>query len=142
MWRALQTAQPLCGALKVDLRVDPALCDVGGHFTAADADESEAEAPSSADDILNSFGLSDAIIDESRRLPAAGRGSTGWGERLGSTANCNLNAIFPVENHTFQGCFLHCFCICNATFREKMAFISRFAVKARHLRNVISRDSH
>ena len=47
----------------MDLKVDPALCDVGGHFTAADADESEAEAPS-ADDILNSFGLSDAIIDE------------------------------------------------------------------------------
>jgi hypothetical protein len=39
---------------------------VGGYFAAADGDD-RAEAPS-ADEILNSFGLSDAIIDE--YLPA------------------------------------------------------------------------
>lgn len=27
MWRALQTAKPLCGVLGVDLQVDPSLCD-------------------------------------------------------------------------------------------------------------------
>lgn len=40
---------------------------VGGYFAAADGDD-RAEAPST-DEILNSFGLSDAIIDEYLPVP-------------------------------------------------------------------------
>ena len=35
---------------------------------------------------------------------------------------------FSIENHTFQGCFLHSFCIFNRKFREKLAFLLQFAV--------------
>ena len=33
-----------------------------------------------------------------------------------ATANCNMNAIFLLKNHTFHGRFLHSFCIFNRKF--------------------------
>ena len=38
-----------------------------------------------------------------------------------TTANCNINDHFSLENHTFQGCFLHFFCIYNRKLRKKLA---------------------
>ena len=70
MWRALQTAKPLAGAMGLDLVVDPDLAEIGGHFGA------EQEAPS-ADEILDAFGISAmsdpfAVAVDVGRLPEVG----------------------------------------------------------------------
>ena len=62
---------------------------------------------------------------------------------LHSTANCNINGHVSIENHTFQGCFLHSFCIFNRKIRNKLAIYiaicSKFRSKSRH--SLMSREA-
>ena len=45
------------------------------------------------------------------------------------TSNCDIKCHFSIENRTFQGCFLHSFCIFNRKFRKCLAFNLQFAVQ-------------
>ena len=46
---------------------------------------------------------------------------------------------FSIENHAFQGCFLHSLWIFNRMFREKLAFVLPFAVPPPPLRFCVDR---
>ena len=53
---------------------------------------------------------------------------SGSGSLARHTSNCNVNGHFSIQNHTFQGCFLHSFCTFNRKAKNRWPYILQFAV--------------
>ena len=49
-----------------------------------------------------------------------------WGIACVARSKLQYKFHFSIDNHTFQWCFLHTFCISNRKFRGKLAFVLQF----------------